>query len=103
MQFTSLLSLLGTALGVGSRVPQIHHVVSRRSAADISCRALVMNITANACFAAYSLDNKQYPILLNNVAVIALDGALLLLRQRYAAMKKTASSEDLVAMGDTEG
>ena len=98
MEITSALSLVGTGLGVCSRVPQIHHVISRRSAADISRRALTMNIAANACFAIYAVDHAQYPILLNNFAVIVLDGTLLLLRNRYATMKKASSSDNLVEM-----
>ena len=95
MEWSALVSLFGTFLGVTSRAPQIYRVVQRRSAADISGRALLMNITANLCFGLYALDNEQWPILVNNLCVIGLDGALYGLRRHYGAMKKVSSEQDL--------
>jgi drug/metabolite transporter (DMT)-like permease len=95
---TTAISLLGTALGVGSRVPQIVRVHQRGSA-----RALAMTVTANCCFAVYSLYNEQWPVLANNVAVISLDSTLLAMRHHYAGMKKSASGSDLVLIGAEAG
>lgn len=94
------VSLFGTALGVSSRIPQIIRVVSRQSGADLSKRALLMNVSANVCFALYSLVHDQWPILLNNVAVICLDGSLIFLRGKYGKMKKISSGTDLSLMVD---
>ena len=98
---TSVISLVGTALGVSSRVPQIIRVYQRKSAEDLSGRALVMNITANGCFLIYSASHAQWPIALNNIAVIALDGTLLALRQRYRGIKKRSSETDLTLLEQT--
>jgi uncharacterized protein with PQ loop repeat len=101
-QVTTYVSLAGTCLGISSRVPQIIRVVSRQSGADLSSRALAMNIAANACFACYALAHDQWPILLNNAAVITLDGALIFLRSRYGQMKKVSSGSDLHLMVSDE-
>ena len=98
---TSYVSLCGTALGVTSRVPQIMRVVQRESGADLSSRALAMNITANACFLVYSAAHYQWPIALNNVAVICLDGTLLALKRRFSGMKKRSSETDLTLLDTT--
>ena len=100
---TTAISLVGTALGIGSRVPQIVRVHQRRSALDLSARALAMNVTANCCFAVYSLYNQQWPVLANNIAVITLDSTLLAMRHHYAGMKKSSSGSDLVLMGAEAG
>lgn len=99
---TTYVSLAGTCLGVSSRIPQIVRVVSRQSGADLSSRALAMNISANVCFACYALAHEQWPILLNNMAVITLDGALICLRSRYGQMKKVSSGSDLSLMVNDE-
>jgi hypothetical protein len=75
-------------------------VYERKSASDISGRALLMNITANACFATYSLAHSQWPILANNTVVVTLDGALLALRYHFGHMKKSSSQTSLVTMGE---
>lgn len=89
------VSLCGTGLGVLSRVPQIVRVMQRKTAADLSAKALAMNITANLCFLSYSLWNAQWPIALNNAAVVSLDGTLLYLRGRYSRIKRHTSDTDL--------
>lgn len=57
-----------------------------------------MNITANWCFLVYSVSHEQWPIALNNVAVIALDGTLFMLRYRFRKMKKRDSETDLTML-----
>lgn len=100
MDIFAVVSLVGTALGMCSRVPQILRVYERQSASDISGRALLMNIVANACFATYSLAHSQWPILANNTVVVTLDGTLLGLRYHYGHMKKSSSQSNLVSMGE---
>lgn len=97
-EWLTYISLFGTGLGMCSRVPQIVRVVQRASAADISARALCMNIAANACFFTYSTAHAQWPIALNNAVVIVLDGTLLTLRARYRDIKKSSSGTDLTLL-----
>lgn len=89
------VSLCGTGLGILSRVPQIARVIRRRSADDLSSRALGMNVLANLCFLSYSTWHAKWPIAINNVAVVSLDGTLLYLRGRYGRIKKNSSDTDL--------
>lgn len=100
---TVYISLGGTALGMTSRIPQIVRVWQRRSGDDLSARALALNITANLCFLTYSVAHAQWPVAVNNLAVVALDGALLVLRNRFRGMKKSSSGTDLAMMGGEEG
>ena len=101
-QAVTYVSLFGTALGISSRIPQILRVVSRRSGSDLSKRALLMNVSANMCFAMYATVHNQWPILINNLAVICLDGTLIFLRGRYGQIKKISSGSDLNLMVDND-
>lgn len=93
-------SLLGTALGICARVPRIARVVHQQSAADVSTRAVGVDIASNMCFLVYSSAEQQWPILLHNVLVIALDGALLALCSQYRGLKKVSSGTDLPLMAE---
>lgn len=98
MEATVYISLIGTALGMCSRVPQLLRVYERQSGGDISARALLMNICANLCFLSYSASHEQWPIAINNVVVVSLDSALLHARFKFGEMKKSSSGTDLSLM-----
>ena len=95
----SVISLLNSARALARSTD--HRVCQRRSAEDLSGRALAMNIAANTCFLVYSASHAQWPIALNNVAVIALDGTLLALRRRSRGIKKRSSETDLTLLEQT--
>ena len=60
---------------------------------------MIINITANSCFLFYTIVNEQYPIMLNCLSVITLEGSLVYMKNKFGTMKKTSSQTDLVSMG----
>ena len=57
-----------------------------------------LNITANGCFLFYTLVHEQYPIMMNCISVITLEGSLLYMKHRFGKMKKSSSQTSLVGM-----
>jgi len=73
-----------------------------RSAKDLSTSTMAINITANSCFLFYSIVNKQYPIMLNCISVITLEGSLIYMKKSFKDIKKSSSGLSLVEMIDRE-
>lgn len=59
---------------------------------------MAINITANSCFLFYTIVHEQYPIMLNCLSVISLEGSLIYMKYKFGNMKKTASQTNLVDM-----
>ena len=94
----SFVSLFGTSCGLVSRVPQVYKTYKSKSVNDLSENTMRLNITANSCFLFYTIIHKQYPIMLNCLAVITLEGSLLYMKHRFGQMKKSSSQTSLVGM-----
>ena len=59
----------------------------------------MLNIFANSCFLFYMIVHEQYPIMLNSISVITLEGSLLYMKKKYITdMKKSSSGQSLVDM-----
>tara|TARA_B100001287_G_C22389807_1_gene392787 strand:+ start:240 stop:590 length:351 start_codon:yes stop_codon:yes gene_type:complete len=94
----SFISLFGTACGLLSRVPQVYKVYKSQSANDLSSNTMKLNITANGCFLFYTIVHRQYPIMLNCLAVVTLEGSLLYMKHKFGKIKKSSSQTSLVGM-----
>ena len=94
----SFVSLFGTCCGLVSRVPQVYKVYKSQSANDLSSNTMQLNITANSCFLFYTLVHEQYPIMINCLAVITLEGSLLYMKHKFGKMKKSSSQTSLIGM-----
>tara|TARA_B100001093_G_C26854003_1_gene1026510 strand:- start:2012 stop:2347 length:336 start_codon:yes stop_codon:yes gene_type:complete len=92
------ISMIGTVCGLFSRVPQVYRTYTTRSAGDLSTNTMLINITANSCFLFYMIVNEQYPIMLNCLSVITLEGSLIYMKKNFGTMKKTSSQQDLLQM-----
>ena len=94
----NVISMVGTACGLFSRVPQVYKVYTTKSAGDLSSQTMAINITANSCFLFYTLVHQQWPIMLNCLSVITLESSLVCMKYKYGQMKKSSSQTSLVAM-----
>ena len=92
------ISIVGTCLGLFSRVPQVYKTYTTRSAGDLSTNTMAINITANSCFLFYTIVNRQYPIMLNCLSVITLEGSLIYMKNKFGEMKKSSSGTNLMEM-----
>ena len=98
----NVVSVIGTCCGLFSRVPQVYKTYHTRSAKDLSSTTMTINITANSCFLFYSIVNKQYPIMLNCISVITLEGSLIYMKNSFKDIKKSSSGISLVDMVELE-
>lgn len=96
--FASIVSIFGTCCGLVSRVPQVYKTYKTKSINDLSENTMRLNIMANSCFLFYTLVHKQYPIMMNCLAVITLEGSLMYMKKRFGQMKKSSSQTSLVGM-----
>ena len=96
------ISMIGTVCGLFSRVPQVYRTYTTKSAGDLSTNTMLINITANSCFLFYMIVNEQYPIMLNCLSVITLEGSLIYMKKSFGTIKKTASQQDLLQMIESE-
>ena len=97
-QVANIISIIGTCCGLFSRVPQVYRTYTTQSAGDLSTNTMIINITANSCFLFYTIVNEQYPIMLNCLSVITLEGSLIYMKNKFGTMKKTSSQTDLLSM-----
>ena len=91
-------SVIGTCCGLFSRVPQVYQTYKTKSANDLSTNTMVINITANTCFLFYMIVNEQYPIMINCLSVITLEGSLIYMKKKFGKMKKVSSQTELSKM-----
>ena len=79
-------------------VPQVYKTYQSKSVNDLSENTMRLNITANSCFLFYTIVHEQYPIMMNCLAVITLEGSLLYMKNRFGQMKKSSSQTSLIGM-----
>ena len=92
----NVFSMVGTACGLFSRIPQVYRTYTTQSAGDLSANTMLINIFANTCFLFYMVVHEQYPIMINCLSVITLEGSLIYMKHKFGKMKKTASQENLL-------
>ena len=100
--FANYVSVFGTICGLFSRVPQVYKTYKSQSAKDLSSQTMIINITANSCFLFYSIVHEQYPIMLNCISVITLEGSLVYMKYKFGTIKKSSSGTSLVDMVNYE-
>jgi len=97
-EIANFASVIGTCCGLFSRVPQVYRTYKTKSANDLSTNTMVINITANTCFLFYMIVNEQYPIMINCLSVITLEGSLIYMKKNFGKMKKVSSQTELSKM-----
>ena len=98
----NIFSVIGTTCGLFSRVPQVYRTYTNQSAGDLSTNTMYINIIANSCFLFYMIVNEQYPIMVNCLSVITLEGSLIYMKKHFGTMKKSNSQKSLMDMIDNE-
>ena len=97
-EIANFASVIGTCCGLFSRVPQVYRTYKTKSANDLSTNTMVINITANTCFLFYMIVNEQYPIMINCLSIITLEGSLIYMKKKFGKMKKVSSQTELLKM-----
>ena len=97
-EVANFASVIGTCCGLFSRIPQVYRTYTTKSANDLSTNTIIINITANTCFLFYMIVNEQYPIIINCLSIITLEGLLIYMKNKFGKMKKSSSQTDLSKM-----
>ena len=97
-EVANFASVIGTCCGLFSRIPQVYRTYTTKSANDLSTNTIIINITANTCFLFYMIVNEQYPIIINCLSIITLEGSLIYMKNKFGKMKKSSSQTDLSKM-----
>tara|TARA_B100001094_G_scaffold306437_1_gene337202 strand:+ start:3187 stop:3522 length:336 start_codon:yes stop_codon:yes gene_type:complete len=92
----NIVSIIGTCCGLFSRIPQVYKTYKSKSAKDLSSQTIIINMTANSCFLFYSIVHQQYPIMLNCLSVITLEGSLVYMKKNFGTIKKSSSGTSLI-------
>ena len=73
----SVIELVVVYFRVSLRFTKLINHVQQKT---FQVQTMAINITANSCFLFYSLVNAQYPIMLNCLSVITLEGSLIYMK-----------------------
>ncbi|WP_296599116.1 SemiSWEET family sugar transporter [Phenylobacterium sp.] len=84
----------GAALcSMTSFVPQIAKIVRERDASSVSLKMYAVTVTGFSLWIAYGLMIGSWPVAASNVVCLALSGAILALKWRYATAAGLATNE----------
>ena len=81
-----IASVVGTAaalLSITSFAPQIIKIWKEKDASSVSLRTYAITVTGFACWIAYAVMIKAWPVIASNTACLLMSGAVLALKWRY--------------------
>lgn len=81
-----LASAVGTVaalLSITSFAPQILKIWKEKDASSVSLRTYVVTVTGFACWIAYGLLIRAWPVVASNIASLLMSGAVLVLKWRF--------------------
>jgi MtN3 and saliva related transmembrane protein len=79
-------SAVGTAaalISITSFAPQIVKIWKEKDASSVSLRTYLVTVTGFACWIAYGVLIKAWPVIASNTACLLMSGAVLALKWRY--------------------
>ena len=86
MSVPLIASVVGTAaalLSITSFAPQIIKIWKEKDAESVSLRTYLVTVTGFACWIAYGVLIKAWPVIASNTACLLMSGAVLALTWRY--------------------
>lgn len=82
--FAVLIGTVAALLSIGSFAPQILKTWRERDASAVSLRMYVVTVTGFACWLAYGVMIKAWPVVASNLACLLMSGAMLALKLRFS-------------------
>jgi MtN3 and saliva related transmembrane protein len=79
-------AFVGTAaalLSITSFAPQILKIWKEKDASSVSLRTYIVTVTGFACWIAYGLMIKAWPVIASNTACLLMSGAVLTMKWRF--------------------
>jgi len=77
------LGFFAGALTVGSFFPQVLRTWRTRQTRDLSLAMFTLLVTSGALWALYGLIRRDWPVVITNAGMVALNGALVVAKLRY--------------------
>jgi MtN3 and saliva related transmembrane protein len=77
---------VGTAaalLSITSFAPQILKIWKEKDASSVSLRTYVVTVTGFACWIAYGILIRAWPVIASNIACLLMSGAVLVMKWRF--------------------
>ena len=86
MSVPLVASVVGTAaalLSITSFAPQIVKIWKEKDASSVSLRTYLVTVAGFACWIAYAVMIKAWPVIASNTACLLMSGAVLALKWRF--------------------
>lgn len=78
------LGYFAGSLTVCSFLPQVYRTWQSRSTADLSMSMFALLIAASSLWMVYGALNRDWPVVLTNAGMVALNGALAVAKARFS-------------------
>jgi MtN3 and saliva related transmembrane protein len=86
MAVSPVAAVVGTAaalLSITSFAPQIAKIWKDKDASSVSLRTYLVTVTGFACWIAYGILIKAWPVIASNIACLLMSGAVLVMKWRF--------------------
>jgi MtN3 and saliva related transmembrane protein len=70
-------------LSITSFAPQILKIWKEKDASSVSLRTYVVTVTGFACWIAYGILIRAWPVIASNIACLLMSGAVLVMKWRF--------------------
>jgi MtN3 and saliva related transmembrane protein len=77
------LGYFAGALTVGSFLPQVVRTLRSRQTGDLSLGMFALLTTASSLWIVYGIITSDWPVILTNTGMVAMNGALAIAKLRY--------------------
>ena len=77
------LGTVAALLSITSFAPQILKIWKEKDASAVSLRTYGITVTGFACWTAYGILIKAWPVIVSNIACLLMSGAVLVMKWRF--------------------
>ncbi len=92
MAVSPIAATVGTIaalLSITSFAPQILKIWKEKDASSVSLRTYVVTVTGFACWIAYGILIKAWPVIASNIACLLMSGGVLAMKWRFERKART--------------
>lgn len=79
----AVVGTVAALLSIISFAPQILKIWKEKDASSVSLRTYIVTVTGFACWIAYGVLIKAWPVVVSNIASLLMSGAVLVMKWRF--------------------
>jgi len=79
----AVVGTVAALLSITSFAPQILKIWKEKDASSVSLRTYIVTVTGFACWIAYGVLIKAWPVVVSNIASLLMSGAVLVMKWRF--------------------